>query len=586
MLNLKKYTMLLIKVLVKIMPGFVLDLLKKHPKLTALYSNGLHRSGLFYGRPSTSALAKLYKKNIQVQEFKILNIGSKIIDKEITLIVLIVINDSDSIQGLCESLQTINHSFSRIIFWCEDAQFKSVQSLVRSVGASIPKLDVVTDLKSSLSLTSCFLIHEWDRLHPATVAILKTHVSSKADITYVDRDYLDQNGLRHNPDFFPDWNPDLQLSTGYVSSGVLVANSEWLVGKNHLTLTAAGIGNWITVNYLLKRYQNIQHMPLVLLHSCKTGILDLTDVSSRFKKELESLAPIEVEMQVKGAVRHLKWKPKILPLVSLIIPTKNGLALVRACIESILSKTTYENYEIILVDNNSDESASLEYFAELAKHPQIKVLKYPHPFNYSAINNYAVDACQGEIIGLINNDIEVIEPEWLEYMVGHVLRDDIGCVGAKLLYPDDRIQHAGVVMGYGGGAGHAHKYFPAHHEGYLRRLSGTNNYSAVTAACLLVSKHDYLAVGGLDAEKLEVAFNDIDFCLKILELGRRNLYCSEAVLYHYESVSRGVDDTHEKRARFVRELLFLQERWSDFIALDPAYNPNLTLRRENFSISE
>jgi GT2 family glycosyltransferase len=214
------------------------------------------------------------------------------------------------------------------------------------------------------------------------------------------------------------------------------------------------------------------------------------------------------------------------------------------------------------------------------------VLKYPHPFNYSAINNYAVDACQGEIIGLINNDIEVIEPEWLEYMVGHVLRDDIGCVGAKLLYPDDRIQHAGVVMGYGGGAGHAHKYFPAHHEGYLRRLSGTNNYSAVTAACLLVSKHDYLAVGGLDAEKLEVAFNDIDFCLKILELGRRNLYCSEAVLYHYESVSRGVDDTHEKRARFVRELLFLQERWSDFIALDPAYNPNLTLRRENFSISE
>jgi GT2 family glycosyltransferase len=141
-------------------------------------------------------------------------------------------------------------------------------------------------------------------------------------------------------------------------------------------------------------------------------------------------------------------------------------------------------------------------------------------------------------------------------------------------------------MGYGGGAGHAHKYFPAHHQGYLRRLSGSNNYSAVTAACLLVSKHDYLAVGGLDAEKLEVAFNDIDFCLKILELGRRNLYCSEAVLYHYESVSRGVDDTHEKRARFVRELLFLQERWSDFIALDPAYNPNLTLRRENFSISE
>ena len=554
--------------------------------MTALYSNALHRSGLFYGRPSKSALAKLYKRNIQVQESKILDIGSEIVDKDITLIVLIVINDSDSIQGLCENLQTMKHAFSHVIFWCEDAQIKSVQSLVRSVGASLPKLDVVSDLKSSLSITSCLLIHEWDRLHPETVVILKRYVSSKADITYVDRDYLDQNGLRHDPDFFPDWNPDLQLSTGYVSSGVMVANSEWLAGTTPLSLTAAGIGNWIATNYLLKRHQNIVHVPLVLLHTCKDEVLDLTDVSNRFKKELELLAPIDVEMQAKGAVRHIKWKPQIHPLVSLIIPTKNGLALVRACIESILSKTTYENYEIILVDNNSDETASLEYFAELAKHPQIKVLKYPHPFNYSAINNYAVDLCQGEIIGLINNDIEVIEPEWLEYMVGHVLRDDIGCVGAKLLYPDDRIQHAGVVMGYGGGAGHAHKYFPAHHDGYLRRLSGSNNYSAVTAACLLVSKQDYLAVGGLNAEKLEVAFNDVDFCLKILELGRRNIYCAEAVLYHYESISRGADDTHEKRARFVRELLFLQERWGSFIELDPAYNPNLTLRRENFSISE
>jgi GT2 family glycosyltransferase len=171
-------------------------------------------------------------------------------------------------------------------------------------------------------------------------------------------------------------------------------------------------------------------------------------------------------------------------------------------------------------------------------------------------------------------------------MVAHVQRADIGCVGAKLLYPDDKIQHAGVVLGYGGGAGHAHKYFPRFHPGYLNRLVATHNFSAVTAACLLVKKCDYDAVNGLNERDLTVAFNDVDFCLKVLKLGRRNLYCAEAELYHHESVSRGYEDTKEKQQRFQSELNYLQTQWRVYITLDPAYNPNLTLRRENFSIKE
>lgn len=202
-----------------------------------------------------------------------------------------------------------------------------------------------------------------------------------------------------------------------------------------------------------------------------------------------------------------------------------------------------------MIDNGSTEQESLAYFEQVSQHPKVRLLKYDHPFNYSAINNFGVKQAKGEVIGLINNDIEVISGDWLTYMVGHAQRKDIGCVGAKLYYSDDRVQHAGVVMGYGGGAGHAHKYFPRFHTGYLNRLVATHRFSAVTAACLIVEREIFEKVGGLN-ETLAVAFNDVDFCLRVRELGYSNLYCAEAELYHHESVSRGLDVTPEKAARF------------------------------------
>ena len=248
--------------------------------------------------------------------------------------------------------------------------------------------------------------------------------------------------------------------------------------------------------------------------------------------------------------------------MSLIIPTYNGVDILRPCVESILEKTTYTNYEICIVNNRSDDEATLEFLADIQAHEKVSVLDYPYPFNYSAINNYAAEHTKGEVIGLINNDVEVIAPDWLSLMVTHVLRADVGCVGAKLLYSNELVQHAGVVMGYGGGAGHANKYLPNGRPGYMQRAIATQNYSAVTAACLLVKREDFENAGKLNETDLTVAFNDVDFCLNVLALGKRNVWVAEALLYHHESISRGHEDTLEKQKRFQAEVKYVGKIYS------------------------
>ena len=220
----------------------------------------------------------------------------------------------------------------------------------------------------------------------------------------------------------------------------------------------------------------------------------------------------------------------------------------------------------------------------MARHPQIRVLQYDAPFNYSAINNYAVTEARGELIGLINNDIEVITPEWLSELVSNAVRDEVGCVGAKLLYDDGTLQHAGVVLGLGGVAGHAFKGFDRAAPGYFYRAQLQQSYSAVTAACLLVRKSVFLEVGGLDEQDLRVAFNDVDFCLKVRAAGYDNVWTPWAELYHHESKSRGLEDTPEKIKRFQGEVAAMKLRWGRELRCDPAYSQNLTLMAENFAI--
>ena len=275
--------------------------------------------------------------------------------------------------------------------------------------------------------------------------------------------------------------------------------------------------------------------------------------------------------------------PGSAPKVSLVIPTRDHAAMLRKCVGSILARTEYPNFEVLIVDNQSREDETRQCFEELARDPRVRIAAYDAPFNFSAINNFAVRQVDGELVGLVNNDIEVIAPGWLGEMASHALRPEIGAVGAKLYYGNDTVQHAGIILGIGGVAGHSHKYFRRSRNGYFGRLRLVQNVSAVTAACLVIRRATYEAAGGMDEANLRIAFNDVDFCLKVRALGLRNLWTPYAELYHHESVTRGSEDSPEKRERFRREVETMRSRWGAQLTSDPCYSPMLSLITEDFS---
>jgi GT2 family glycosyltransferase len=260
----------------------------------------------------------------------------------------------------------------------------------------------------------------------------------------------------------------------------------------------------------------------------------------------------------------------------------------KACVKSILEKTDYSNYEIVIVDNQSIEESTFEFYASIDNIQNIKIFNYTEEFNYSAINNYAVSKIKSKYVVFLNNDTEVISNEWLSAMLEHAQRKDVGAVGAKLIYSNNTIQHAGLIVGIVGNppvAGHGHRHFPRNDNGYFGRANIINNVSAVSAACMMLRKEVFEEVGGFDEENLAVAFNDVDLCLKIREKGYLIVYTPYAELYHHESLSRGYEDTPEKQERFQKEVAFMRRKWGRVIDEgDPYYNPNLTLEKEDFSI--
>jgi len=258
------------------------------------------------------------------------------------------------------------------------------------------------------------------------------------------------------------------------------------------------------------------------------------------------------------------------------------------CVESIYRKTSYRNFELIIVDNQSNEAKTFEYLLRLERQGQARILRYDAPFNFSAINNFAVQHTHSEIIGFLNNDLEVITPDWLDEMVSYAIQPEIGAVGAKLYFPNNTIQHAGVILGLGGlpgVAGHIGKGRPGSYPGQASRALLAQNMSAVTGACLIVRRNVFQEVGGMDEENLPIAFNDIDLCLRIRERGYRNVWTPFAELYHYESSSRGYEDTLAKVKRFQKESSFMKERWKAALLNDPAYNPNLALDKDAFTLA-
>ena len=413
---------------------------------------------------------------------------------------------------------------------------------------------------------------------------------------YSDEDKIDNLGVRSDPYFKCDWNPDLFYSQNMFSHlGVYQTNLVRAVGGFRVGME--GSQDYDLALRCIDKISDSQvhHIPRVLYHWRIHA--DSTAMSSEAK-------PYAMKAGEKAINEHFQRRnlnafaeavgygyrtryalPAALPLVSLIIPTRNRFNLLKKCIESIQEKTSYKNYEIIIVDNGSNEVTSLRYLENLSKHSKIQIIRDNRPFNYSALNNAAVREARGLLVGLLNNDVEVINPDWLSEMVSHAIRPEVGAVGARLWYADNTIQHAGVVLGIHGIAEHVHRFLPRGNVGYCGRANLIQSFSAVTAACLLVRKSVYEEVGGLNEVELQVACNDIDFCLRVREAGYRNIWTPYAELYHHESASRGFDDTPEKQERSAKEIGYMHRRWGNLLFNDPAYSPNLSLDANDFSLA-
>lgn len=444
------------------------------------------------------------------------------------------------------------------------------------------------------------LLDHDDRLAPhALLRVARALEDSPGvKLVYGDEDKLSPSGERKDPHFKSSFNPDLLLSQSYIGH-LVVARTDEVRAVGGFRVGYEGSQDHDLLLRLSERLApaEIVHVPHILYHWREVEGSTAARADAKGYTAEAGRKAVEDALRrrgVEGLVEHAPFVPhgyrvryvvpEPAPLVTLIVPTRDRAELLRTCLGSLLERTSYPEFEVLIVDNGSVEPATFETFEELGRDARVRVLRDDGPFNFSRLNNFAARSARGSILGLVNNDIEAIDGDWLTEMVSHAVRPEIGCVGAKLLYPDDRVQHAGVVTGIGGVAGHAHKYCHRDDPGYYGRLQLLQNYSAVTAACLLVRREIFERVGGLD-ESLAVAFNDVDFCLRVREAGFRNLFTPYATLYHHESASRGSEGTPEKQARFAREVEIMKERWAHTLRRDPFYSPHLSLEREDFSVS-
>ena len=424
------------------------------------------------------------------------------------------------------------------------------------------------------------------------------HRHPDAGLLYSDEDKLGEDGERFDPHFKPQWNPDLLLAQNYLSHLGLY--------RTRLVRDVGGFREGFEGSQdhdLALRVaahlspEDIVHIPHVLYHwRAEKGSTALQSGAKAYTTEAGLAAvhdhlvgrvpDVRVEAGHFPNTYRVRWPlPEDPPLVSLLIPTRDCAEVLRPCVDAILKRTDYPRLEVLILDNQSSCPETLEYMRAVSERDErVRVLRWDEPFNFSAINNYGALHARGDVLGLVNNDIEPINADWLEEMVRQACRPEIGCVGAKLYYPNDTIQHGGVILGIGGVAGHAHKYFHRNEPGYFTRLHLVHNLSAVTAACLVVRKAVFEEAGGLEEAHLAVAFNDVDLCLKVREAGYRNLWTPYAELYHHESVSRGADDNAAKRTRAHAERDYMRRTWGEVLDHDPAYNPNLTLVHEDFSL--
>ncbi|TSE28750.1 putative teichuronic acid biosynthesis glycosyltransferase TuaG [Tepidimonas thermarum] len=418
----------------------------------------------------------------------------------------------------------------------------------------------------------------------------------QARIVYSDEDKIDAQGRRCEPHFKPDWNPDLLLSYNYICH-LAVYRRQDVVAVGGVRQGFEGAQDYDLALRVLERCrpEEVVHVPRVLYHwrvhegstahdvgvkpyALEAGRRALQEAMQRRGVS----ATVTVDRRSAYRVRyHMAGSP---PHVTVVVPTRNGGRLLKTCIDGVIGRTHYDRYDIVIIDNGSDQAETLRLLRDYAQHPRCTVVHDPRPFNYAALHNAVVPGVKGDYVLLLNDDIEVKDADWLREMVSVAVQPGVGIVGARLLFPNDTVQHGGVLL-VGGVAGHAHKHLPADHPGYMMRAHVRQTLSAVTAACLLVPKAVYQQVGGMD-ERLAVAFNDVAFCLAVGQAGYRIVWTPYAELYHHESATRGYE--HEdpvKQRRFEAEVHYMQERWGDRLREDPAFNPNLDNMREDFALA-
>ena len=462
-------------------------------------------------------------------------------------------------------------------------------------------LQIAENTNQALTLATgdylAFMDHDDLLTMDALYEAAKAAVSQNPDVIYTDEDKLDMKSGKHfMPHFKPDFNIDLLRSVNYICHLCIIKKTlaDRLGG---FLPEMSGAQDHDYILRAVEQTENIVHIPKILYHwrSHENSTAENPE-SKRYAFEAGKNAvmahykrlniPATVEDGISLGIYRTRYQWKEQPLVSVLIPNKDHIEDLEKCLRSLF-QSSYQNFEVIIIENNSEKKETFDYYERIQKEQDcVRVVTYKAEggFNYSSINNFGAGYAKGEYLLLLNNDIEFIGTECLRELLGYAMREDVGAVGARLYFADDTIQHAGVVVGFGGIAGHTFVNQRRDAPGYFARAMCQQNYSAVTAACMMTRTADFHSVGGL-TEELSVAFNDIDYCMKLREKGRLIVYNPYAEAYHYESKSRGAEDTPEKKLRFHREILIFGERWQKILEQgDPYYNPNLTLDRADFAL--
>lgn len=454
------------------------------------------------------------------------------------------------------------------------------------------------------------------RDHALELALTHLDLHPAVRMLYADNDCIDQDGLRSNPVFRCDANPDLLLATDYLGKFVLFCREDLLA----LGTCNAELPSWSRHDLLLRLSERwgttqapIAHLPLILTHDLTEtptdhdsptattepvffpawGLdtsaganADATGTASLVQAHLNRLGRNAVALPHSTILDacHVRFGlPAQPPGVGIVIPTRDNLGVLSVCLQTLLQNSTYPDLQVVVVDNGSCKPETLHYLQAITD-PRVKVIRDDTPFNFSRLINLGTKAVRGEILCLLNNDMQITQPDWLEEMVGWAIQDGVAAVGARLWYGEGLLQHGGIVLGIQGIAGHAHKFLKMGDSGYMNRAELHQTMSAVTGACMVVRRSVYEELRGFD-EALGVAYNDVDFCLRARKAGYRNVWTPHAEMIHHESISRGFEDSPEKQARFQREAGLMRERWGEWLADDPAYNPNLTLEHEDFGLA-